>query len=321
MNEVVPIVDRTKLIGGSDIAALLGIAPKTWERNSPAALWKDKMTPRSGEPERPDRGVKGRGKRWESVVAEMLVEHLMDEGHTVELVSTNRRYTDKTIPYFSAEIDFEVKLDGAKEITNVELKTVHAFKANEWGESGTDTTPLWYAAQAMWGLGVTGRDTCLVAPLFGADEIRVFPVERDEGTIAALRLRAETFWKSYVLTGIAPPPLQLSDMTILYPRESAAPALIADEQLTGTVLRLRAVDKEITARQAEWDALAFEIQQQMGDCGELIVHGKSAVAWKQRPHTHLDQGALKAGYPEIHRELTRKGSSRVFSLRSFGWEG
>jgi predicted phage-related endonuclease len=277
------------------------------------------MTPRQEQTQRPDRGVKGRGKRWESVVAEMLVEHLEGEGHAVELVSTNRRYTDKAVPYFAAEIDFEVRLDGAKDITNVELKTVHPFKTREWGESGTDTTPIWYAAQAMWGLGITGRKTCLVAPLFGADEIRVFPVERDQVTIDGLRRQAAAFWTQHVLTGIAPPPLQLSDMQILYPRESAAPALLADEVLTGTVLRLRSVDKEITARQAEWDALAFEIQQQMGDCAELIVHGKSAITWKQRPHTYLDQAELKAEHPELVKSYTRKGSSRTFSLKSFAW--
>ena len=36
---------RRKYIGGSDIGALLGIAPESWSRNTPLALYLDKTTP------------------------------------------------------------------------------------------------------------------------------------------------------------------------------------------------------------------------------------------------------------------------------------
>ena len=62
--------DRTKFIGGSDIAAILGISP--WR--TAVQLWKDKITPRVADDGRPKRKQLSRGHRWESVVAEMLVE-------------------------------------------------------------------------------------------------------------------------------------------------------------------------------------------------------------------------------------------------------
>ena len=49
------------------------------------------------------------------------------------------------LPFMAAEIDFELPLDGAAEITNCELKTVHPFKMREWGDRGS----VW--GRTYWG--------------------------------------------------------------------------------------------------------------------------------------------------------------------------
>lgn len=123
--------DRSKYLGGSDIAAVLGISP--WK--TPIDLWNDKTTPRV---EGPAKAVFKRGVRWEAVVAEMLVERLESQGRKVQIVSSNKRYKDQEHQFMASEIDFEIILDDDTEITNVELKTVHPFRMREWGESGSD---------------------------------------------------------------------------------------------------------------------------------------------------------------------------------------
>lgn len=311
-------VDRTKFIGGSDIAAVLNISP--WR--TALQLWADKIQPRV---EGGGKKVKRRGQRWESVVAEMLVEELERQGHKVEIVSRNARYIDQDFPMFACEIDFEVRLDGEEEITNVELKTVHPFKLSEWGESGSDTAPVWYVAQAMWGLGITGRRRCIVAPLFGADEIRTYIVDRDEETIAGLKNQAAKFWGEHVLPKVAPPAKRPIDADVLFPEESEAKVLLADDGLTAKLLRLRAIEREIKAREAEAEMLEFEIKLVMGNAEEVTVETagelKSAATWKQRNVTWLDQAALKEDQPALHKQYTVKQKKRVFSLKNFGWEG
>lgn len=312
-------VDRTKFIGGSDISAVLNLSP--WR--SAVQLWEDKIKPRveGGGGKK----VKSRGKRWESVVAEMLVEELVRQGHTVEIVATNARYIDKDFPMFACEIDFEIRLDGEREITNVELKTVHPFKSSEWGASESDTVPVWYLAQALWGLGITGRYRCIVAPLFGADEIRTFTVEREEDTITGLRNQAAKFWGEHVLPKVSPPPKRPIDADVLFPLESEALVLPADDGLTAKLLRLRAIDKEIKAREAEAEMLEFEIKLAMGKAEEVTVDTagelKSAATWRQRNVTYLDQAALKEDHPQLHKQYTIKQKKRVFQLKQFGWEG
>lgn len=312
---VIPAVDRRTFIGGSDIAAVLGISP--WL--TPVQLWAKKVAALNETPRERPKKVLSRGHRWESVVGEMLVEHLTDKGHRVKIVGTNQRSVDPDVPFFAAEIDFEIMLDEDPEIVNVELKTVHPFKARDWGESDSDNAPLHYVAQAMWGLGVKQRRRAIIAPLFGADEIKTFPIERDDETIAAMRLRAGAFWANHVLTGIPPEPTQLVDLDILFPKESDAPALLADDDLTEKALRLRAIDREIKARQAEFDSIEYLVKRAMRDAEELIVNGKTAISWKQRAYKHLDQERLKAEHPKLHRELMREGSSRVFTLKPFSW--
>lgn len=308
--------ERHKFIGGSDIAAVLGVSP--WK--TPLDLYLDKIAPRvEGQRKR----VFTRGIRWEGVVAEMLTETLVAEGHTVSVVAANRRYIDSAVPFFASEIDYEIRLDGAEEIRNVELKTVHPFLAREWGESGGDSLPVHYMAQVMWGLGVTGRQRGYLAALFGADELRVYPVERDDETIAAMRQRAGQFWTENVMVGIPPEPATLEDLSKLFDQDNpnAAP-LLADQALVEQLLRLRAINAEVKAREAEAEAIEFVVKRAMRDCTTLVLpNGKTACEWKQRSGSWLDETALKEAHPKLVRDHTRKWEKRVFTVKSFDTKG
>jgi putative phage-type endonuclease len=308
--------DRSKFLGGSDIAAVLGLSP--WK--TPLDLWRDKTTPRV---EGARKQVFTRGIRWEGAVAEMLVERLEHEGRKVEIVASNRRYRDADHPFLASEIDFEIRLDGAEEITNVELKTVHPFRLREWGESGSDTLPIHYTAQVMHGLGVTRRRDGMLAALFGADELRVYPVPADNDTISGLRSRAVAFWNDHVLAGIAPDPTTLEDLTKLFDKDNPdAHPLLADETLAEQVMRMRAINAEIKAREAEAEALEFAVKRAMRDSTSIVMpNGKEAVTWKQRSGSWLDETALKEAHPKLVREFQRKWDKRIFTLKSFSTEG
>jgi len=307
-------LDRSKFLGGSDVAAVLGISP--WK--TPLELWKSKTTPREEEYKQ----CFERGKRWESVVAEMLVANLEEKGHKVEIISSNQRYEDHKHGFLACEIDYEIRLDDEEEITNAELKTVHPFKSKEWGDSDSDNMPIWYTAQVMHGLGVTVRKKGILAALFGADELRTYSVDADHETIAAIRSKCTHFWRENVLKGIPPEPININDLSILYPRNDEAKILHADENLTSYVLRLRAIDSEIKAREDEYKAIEYALKLEMKDSTHLMLTtGKTALEWKNRVGSCLDQEALKQEYPEIHKKLMKKWDSRVFTLKKFSVDG
>jgi putative phage-type endonuclease len=189
MNAVAEVQhDRQKFIGGSDVAAILGISP--WK--SSVDLWLDKITPPVDKGQ--NAHAKRRGNRLEPYIRDMITEEF-----GIEIVRFNERYIDSTLPFLAAEIDAETS-DGE----NIEIKTVHPFKAKEWGEQGTDMLPIHYVAQAQHGLGITGRKVCRVFALIG-DELKPYVVERDEETIEAMRARCADFWNSFVLPKVQPP--------------------------------------------------------------------------------------------------------------------
>ena len=199
-SEALPAVvpDRRKFLGGSDIAAILGISP--WKTG--VDLWLDKITPPREDGH--NAGAKRRGNRLEPYIVDMIREE-----HGLDIVRRGERYVDSEVPFFAAEIDAETQLPSRSiaepgAIENIEIKTVHPFKAKEWGMEDTDELPLHYVAQVQWGLGVTRRKVCRVYALIG-DDLKPYVVERDDETIAALRARAGAFWTDFVLPRIRPP--------------------------------------------------------------------------------------------------------------------
>ena len=167
------VVDRTKFLGGSDVAAILGVSP--WRNR--VDLWADKITPRVEDGQ--NAAAKRRGHRLEPYILDMIREE-----HGLEIVRANERYIDKEVPFLAAEIDAEYRDDAGEQ--NIEIKTVHPFKAKEWGDIGTDSLPLHYIAQVQHGLGVTGRDICKVFALIG-DELKPYTVTRDDELIRVMR--------------------------------------------------------------------------------------------------------------------------------------
>lgn len=192
MNAAVPTVaDRTKFIGGSDVSAILGVSP--WRNR--VDLWADKIKPRVEDGQ--NAAAKRRGSRLEPYILDMIREE-----HGLQIVRANERYVDKELPFLAAEIDAEYR-DGDHD-QNIEIKTVHPFKAKEWGDIGTDSLPLHYIAQVQHGLGVTGRDVCKVFALIG-DDLKPYTVERDDELIRAMREQCAEFWNRYVVPHVQPP--------------------------------------------------------------------------------------------------------------------
>lgn len=308
---------RRKYLGGSDIAALLGIAPETWRRNTPLALYLDKDEPPKVDTQ--NVGAKRRGKRWEGVVGEMLVETLEAQGHKVKVVATNQRYTDPEIPFFASEIDWELLLDDETEITNVELKTVHPFKVAEWGEDGSDDSPLHYTAQGQWGLGITSRISprkrCIIAALFGADEVRAYPMLPAWDLITDIRQVAYDFWTKHVIPRVPPPPGGLVDLARLFPKDVGRTVELGDnEEVVKAIAELWEVDPLFDDAKERWNAAEAIVKEAMGDAAIVTINGKKQCSWKTQKDRRVDVTRMKTERPDLYNEFLREQDIRKFLL-------
>lgn len=238
--------DRRHLLGGSDIASIFGVSP--WK--SALDLYEEKTAPEFVVPEVEPKREKlfRRGKKLEPWIVELLQE---EQG--LKIGCRNQRYADPVFPWMQAEVDFEFGQDGM--VYNGEAKTVSPFAAQEWGEEGSDELPLPYCLQAMWGLMITVRPVCLVAPLIGADDLRTYYVKRDEDLIAAMREKAIKFWQDHVLKRIPPAPQSAKDVHKLLFKYGGFP-VVNDPVIMDLLPKLRQCKeavKEATAVQKEYE--------------------------------------------------------------------
>lgn len=327
-------LDRRKYIGGSAISIVMGLSP--WA--TPLDLY-EKMIADDDQVEEltpAKRKFFRRRKRQEPVIAEMLME---DYGVEVTRLSTDEnpnRYQDPEHAFMAAEIDFEFRMSAAVrnafpdriefcaipdgKICNGEIKTVHPFASHEWGEQGSEDVPIHYAAQMMWGLGITHRPATLCAALFGVDTLLCFPIMPDADTIAAMRKQAFDFWHNNVLARVAPDPVNMKDIKNLYARIAGKPTELDMDAyksfLAVLELRARAAQAERDKDEAEWRlakfiaddwkvALAERVKKGQSpniDSPEgavLLLSGREVGTWNPQSRSTMDAKRLLADHPEF----------------------
>lgn len=334
---VLPLpLDRKRFLGGSDAAAVLKVSP--WATPLDVYLEKIGQAEKIDDPAR--EALFKRGKRLEPVVIDMLIE---DRGVKVTKRSTPaapNRYQDKQHPFLAAEVDYEweVTAEIAEEldldpkligtIQNGEAKTVHVFASAKFGVDKEDV-PIEYAAQALHGLMVTGRQVCLFGVLFGADKLELYLVKRDEETIKVMRAQEIKFWTENVLAGVAPDPVNLPDVSKLFLRRDRL-VVEASVEAIGWLGDLEAAKaQERTAKEAIEDA-KFKIGKFMlgeaaivrpvGPRGgmksveptalakpiahELHIDAEPALVINLQRQTRVDTEKVKKDHPDVAAECS-----------------
>jgi len=284
-------MDRRTYIGGSDTAAILGVSP--WK--SKFALYQEKIGEWQQEITPEKERIFARGKRWEPIVIEMLIDELDDRGHDVQVAGRNNRIKDSEHDFLAAEIDLELIVDG--ELINGEMKTVHPFASKDWGEQGTDEIPLYYTAQVLHGQMVTRRKKTVVAALIGADDLRVHFVERDEEMIQIIRAKEIEFWNS-VQNRIAPDPVTIDDINRLY-RYDSGKIIEADTELFALYTELTHVNEDLKANEAHAETLKSRIKARMGEAALLMHNGQKLVSWKS------NKKSIKTDWNDAFYDLVR----------------
>lgn len=295
-----PLVDvgelpRGSYFGGGDIAAVLGVSPYRTAVDVYVSKQPDAPPPEI-DPEREKRFR--RGKDWEPIVVQWMVD---DYG--IEVIGRNHRYRDADYPFLAAEIDFEWLANNVE--ANGEIKTVSPLAANRWGEMGTGEVPVEYAAQSQFGLMITGRTLCQYGVVFGADDLTLYHVERDDEMCEWMRGEAVRFWNEHVLKGIPPPPRTAGDLRKLYGRDDgskidATPEVLA---LFKSLLVLRERNR-ITGEGI--DAVEFEIGEFMKTHTECLDCGVPVFTMKSQTTKYIPDAELKAQHPDVYKALIRE---------------
>lgn len=316
-------------IGGSDIAALLGMSQYT----SPYEVYLDK---RGELPDLPRSEFLMRAAYWghrhEELIAERFAEHYGVRTRRIGLI----RHVQEAWRLASLDRQVFGCDDGP---CLLEIKNRSAWKASEWGPSETeDGVPDREALQTHWYLGVTGYRHAHVGVLINGNDDRFYRIDYDSQIDADVTGMARDFWRG-TQNGIAPP----------MDGAEASRELLAS-LWTGTQDGTRSVDRSeviplLSERKRLKDA-AKELDGQITEAEnklKLIIGDDEIAAdadaerlytWKQNgafaakrfreehpdlaeKYTHLvsvlDDKALASDKPELHRSYRARVLRTIWS--------
>lgn len=308
-------------IGGSDIAAILGLSP--W--CTPLQLWLEK-TGRSERTQEETAPI-----HWGVVLEDVIArEYANLQGVRVRRVPYTIR--DPVEPWVIGNIDRVVArgvprwdgtgLRGVERI--LEIKTAGPHALHEWGPSGSADIPLHYHMQVIWYMGLTHVHQAEVVALLGGQDLRTYPIEFDRDLYEEIRARAREFWR-LVETDTPPPPQTEQDARLLYPRHQPDKVVEADDALVELIDRLAMVQAERKVLEDEAQSIRAQILAAMGNAEAIMRQGKVLATWKNnRDGETTDwQAIAMALRPEdettwqqiVKRHTRSKPGARVFLLK------
>ena len=234
---------RSKGIGGSDVASVLGISK--WK--SPVQLWMEK----TGRAESaPDNNTFRRGRALEPIV--------LDE-YTAQTGLALKHVEPIIAGCFIASID-AMTADGLRV---VDAKTTTRM---------FDGIPLYYETQLQWYMGFFPTVQFGDLPTWDllTDEINCdLSCVRNDELIAQLRAIVLEFWRRYVEGNTPPPPQSEDDCKLIWTRHNPGKIVVATDVEISALAQLKAAKEKAKAAKSEEEAAKFIIMRHIADADTM----------------------------------------------------
>ena len=287
-------------IGGSDVAAILGISK--W--NSAISLWLDK-TNQTNEPVEENEAM-----QWGTIMEPIIRNHFAEvTGKTVVEVKAMLQHPEH--PFMLADVD-GLTTDDEGNPAILEIKTASEYKRSEW----ENDIPFYYQTQVQHYLCVTGVQKAYVAVLIGGNSFKVYEVDADAEIQSMLIAVEKDFWNR--VQNMIRPKMDGSDaaknlLDSLYHGGMSEEIVMPDEAIEYVDAYIEACAEEDNAKAKKQDA-ANHIKETMGDYDKATCLGHS-ISWKPVSSERLDSKALKEAEPEIYEKYVKKSISRRFTIK------
>lgn len=296
---------RMSGLGGSDIAAVLGLSP--FRNHTPMSVYLSKVGLADDFPET---DAMYWGKEQEALVAKRFSR---DTGERL-IHPQNCLYRSEAFPWMIGTPDR--LLFGKKE--GLEIKTAGYPFRSFWGEPGSDEIPEYYLTQCVWYMALTGYERWHVAVLIGGNDYRTYVVEKNPELESILIEQARAFWENCVMAE-NPPRLDGSDSTKTYLRKrypkDDGEMKLATVEIDSLAEELAVLNFEISERDQRASEIKNLMQEYIGPASGVKGMGWKAT-WKKAKDTKvINWEAIARAFPipaALMEENTtiRQGSRR-----------
>lgn len=303
MNRDAWLEARRTGIGGSDVAAILGLSK--WR--TPLQVFHEKRGEIASQPD-------NEAMRWGRYLEPVVRQAYADEtGREVRVPTGMLRHPVRD--FMVANVD---GISGGEHdpLRLFEAKT--ARSADGWGDPGSDQVPQAYLLQVQHYMVVTAIEVADVAVLIGGSDFRLYEVPADR-ELQEMLIEAEAEFWSRVQRGEPPDPVSYADMQARYGRASRAASVVASADVERTVARLRTIKAEREALDAAEEEARAIVMGALEDADTLTDSaGKTLATWKAAaPAKRLDSAALKAALPDVYERFVKTTEpSRRFLLKA-----
>ena len=278
--------DRTSGLGGSDVAAVLGLS----RYRSPFDVWLEKTHDPAWQPSEDNPMM-----RFGRLVEPALARAYMEDKDRIVVQGVNGGPFDEPIWHpggvVFAHPDGLVEDDGTDGGGVWEGKT--AYDDRDW----KDGVPPGYEAQVRSYLATLGEPWCDVTVMFRQTaDINHYRIDADPVLDAGIITLAERFWNDYVMTGIQPPmdgsPAVSRFLLDRFPRQTTEEVMTADERLDEIARQLASDRHGLAILESSKANAENAIKAAMGEYGRIAGTGWAAT-WRR------SKGATRVGWQEV----------------------
>ena len=317
---------RRKGIGGSDVAALLGISPWRTARD----LYYDKLNIAA---------VEDNEGNWVALemghLLEPLVAKIFERKTGYKVYQIKKMFQHAEYPWMLADVDYFVELpDGTTAI--LEIKTTNYNARNNWWLDEEETVPVYYESQGRHYMAVMDVDRCFFCCLYGnnEEETIIREIRRDMDYEEEMIYLEQYFWETYVLTKTPPPYTEDGDLVLESLRRHTGPADVDADAVTldfsTTAKLIRYLQLQEEKRRAEAGSKEIEADMQRLKAALIAEMGQSCKAVCQQDgmnytvtynpirKTTIDKDnllRLKLDHPDIYKQYVTVSKSRRFSVK------
>ena len=303
------LAERQKGIGSSEAGTIYGVNAM----DTPLKLWRRKT---HLDPPTETTEVMQMGHDLEPAVAEWFARDTgaiidpwsahdwiaRDKNHPWRQVSPDRMFWEKDTPE---------ELQVLENACMLECKTTsHYIGINS--TTGEFEYPDYWYCQVQYQMGVLGLKHCYIAYISifdGRFTHGYFEVVFNEAFFNSLMLQVDRFHNDYVLKNVAPPVNQdIDDAKLRWLVSNVDKSVSCDENTVEAVKTYLANKATIKSIEAENEAIALAIMEQMGDAEALLSPDKQViVTWKggSKKKT-FDEASFKNDNPTMYEKYVKE---------------
>jgi putative phage-type endonuclease len=301
------IEQRKKGIGGSDVAAVLGISP--WKTSY--KLWLEK-TGKIASDDLSDNDSVIFGALLEDFISSQFVART---NHTVHKDNKIRFHPE--YDFILANIDRLILSDHEHDKPGIlEIKTTNSFSyKNDWLKNDIETVPDYYFCQLQHYYLVTGYTWGFFAVLVDGRKFKIFSVDRDDNFINNILLPAEiSFYNNNIIADVPPKP-EVLDLNYIVPESNSC--LIADDEIYYLLSVIDYNKKLLKENEAKIKESEDSLKLLLADYDTLTdSNGKVLATYKNQKSLRFDTVSFKKEYKELSEQFTKPAQSRILRIKN-----